>query len=414
MRFAALFLAFACVSWNCRGATNAAASPSLADVKTAVAASSDGDVVTIPAGTAEWDGGIGITNKGLWILGAGQTLTLITNVNTNTQTFFLLNNSSNYVSRIGHMTLSGGKKAKWGIEIDGKMTTAYRLDHLTLTEFVTRAVYSEGWMAGLIDHCTFADCFKTADVYGNGTFNKHDTASWGSALTLGTTNQVVVEDCIFQYENWYPSATAGCSSSGLGGRRTIRFCAFTNNNSGLSFFPVFDAHGNQAIVSGQVQTEPPGGTGTHRGTRQFVCYSNVFHTATTTELLEPFGLRGGTCLIWGNKYTGGSDWGDYVGMREEDGPESSNFLTNYPGYDPHHVYVWNNTVNGSAGLTTADFTYTNDPTFIVEGTNLFWSAYPALSTLTYPHPLVTAQDGAPTPTPGYVQQLNVGTLIIGP
>src|SRR6185295_6075401 len=67
------------------GRTNAAsitaASPSLIDVKTAVAAASEGDTVVVPAGTASWTSCLMIT-KGVTLIGA----TTVTNAGTQNPT----------------------------------------------------------------------------------------------------------------------------------------------------------------------------------------------------------------------------------------------------------------------------------------------------------------------------------------
>ena len=50
-----------------------AASVSFTDVNAAITAALDGDTVVIPAGTASWTSGIGISNKNLTVV--GQTTT---------------------------------------------------------------------------------------------------------------------------------------------------------------------------------------------------------------------------------------------------------------------------------------------------------------------------------------------------
>jgi hypothetical protein len=213
--------------------------------------------------------------------------------------------------------------------------------------------------------------------------------SWADALTLGTINSVVVEDCTISYTNWYNGVNGATFDTDRGGRRTIRYCTWSNALN-ISFSPIIDVHGNQVEVADQVATEPPGGTGVgptayNRGTRQFECYNNTFTTETFSgKSYRLTDLRGGTCLFWGNTYTG-SGMATKFRVREEDGPGRFDWLSAYPGYDFHNLWFWDNTVNDAA-ITEVDFAYAEDGDFIVADTNLFWEAKAGYNPLTYPHP----------------------------
>ena len=66
------------VTGSAAGATIAAKSVSVVDVSSAVAAAKDGDVVTVPEGTATWTASLTITNN-ITLQGAGAGATIIIN-----------------------------------------------------------------------------------------------------------------------------------------------------------------------------------------------------------------------------------------------------------------------------------------------------------------------------------------------
>jgi hypothetical protein len=107
---AALFFA---VSSAAQARTINAASPSLADVTTAVNASSDGDTVVIPSGTASWTSNITLT-KAITII--GQTTTNIANGTAPMTRLFLLitlaeSRGDRGISRM--KTILRARRTKW-------------------------------------------------------------------------------------------------------------------------------------------------------------------------------------------------------------------------------------------------------------------------------------------------------------
>ncbi len=372
-----------------------AASVERDDVAAAIASAIDGDTVLIPAGSATWSSSVRIEGKAITVQGAGIGQTIIRNTQT-------LRNSGQGVafdivcSRNGLLRVSG-------IEFDGSYTAnilylrgdlwaPFRVDRCRFANVGVRAVEVQGLLAGLVDNCVFVDCFKTVDVYGGA----HADTSWQLSLTLGSTNTVVVEDCTFLYVKWYLQSTGATSSRGQGARSVLRFSTWRNEYD-MGFSPIIDAHGNQLPVIGQTLEEPPGGTGNHRGSRQFEMYGNQFWTATFPgKSYRLTDLRGGTCLVFSNTFLGTGMTKDFH-VREEDGPGSFDYLSKYPGYDPHMLHLWANTSNGEV-ITTTGWGYPEyDPEFIREAINLFWAPRPGYSPLEYPHPLRRLSDAPQSP-----------------
>jgi hypothetical protein len=371
--------------------TITAASVERVDVAAAIATATHGDVVRIPAGTATWTSSIIINQKAITIIGAGVNNTIITNTqtlpNTGEGVVFDVLCTNIGITRISGIQFNGNQTSNI-LFIRGDLWSSFRIDNCKFINVRYRAIAVSALLSGLIDSCTFVDCFKTVDVAGG----NHETLSWQLPLTLGTIQSIVMEDCIFLYENWYPTATAATTSRGQGARSVIRHCTWTNHLN-IGFFPIIDAHGNQLPVAGQTTAEPPGGTGGHRGNRQFEMYDNVFTTDTFPgKSFRLTDLRGGLCVIYNNTWVGtGMD--PAFRVREEDGPSAFNYKTTYPGSDPLQLYFSNNTSRGVA-ISTVDFAYPEDPVFIIVGTNLFWSQMPSYTPLEYPHPF--RRPSAPT------------------
>lgn len=370
------------------------------DVTNAIAQASAGDTVTIPAGNVLWANSATVS-VAITIQGAGIGQTVITNAqglhNSGQGTTFFANTKSNGLTRITGIEFNGATNSNI-LCFQGDVWGIFRVDHCAFVNANPRAIETLGMLSGLVDNCIFADCMKTVDVYAGA----HANTSFQTAMTLGTTNTVIAEDCTFLYTNWYPSSTIAVSSRGQGGRSCIRFCRMTNTMN-IGFSPIIDAHGNQEIVTGQTIDDPPGGTGDHRGTRQFEMYGNIFYTvdlvgksATLTD------LRGGTCLVFSNTFLG-VGMSSTFHMREEDGPSGFDFKADFPGYDYHMLYLWENYSQGSL-VVTNDFEYAEDGTYIIADTNLFWTAKAGYTPLAYPHPL------AATATATGIQNLRVGTL----
>jgi hypothetical protein len=375
------------------GANYVAKSVSQADVVAAIALADDGDTVQIPAGSANWTSTV-VVSDAITIQGAGIGKTIITNTQSNGGASVgdgYLTMGVN-VGRPGRVRITGiefrGNRTSNGITFYGNDYAEFQVDNCKFFEFRGRAVRTEGLLSGLVHSCLFLDNFKMIDTYATSALN----TSWQTALTLGTTRCTVIEDNTFTYSSagWYPVTAAASSSHGLGGRATYRYNTWANNNEGHPFYPIIDAHGNQNPVTGSNPTvEIPGGTGGHRATRQLELYNNTF-TSNTSSSIRLTDLRGGTILIYNNSYNGAQMASQFY-MREEDGPEDSNYLTKYPGYDQHRIWIYNNLRNGSP-IRSAQFAYAADPTFIVTNTNLFFRAPQSgdlihpYTALPYPHP----------------------------
>jgi hypothetical protein len=366
-----------------------AESGSCTDVQNAINKASDGDTVVIPPGEYHWEERVAIVEKAITLQGAGVDHTII---------------SVDNIHALDIVVPSEGRVRVTGIEINGNradesrgicvtsptgtLWREFQIDHCKFTE-LSRSIRNDGLMRGLIFMNEFVDNFKTVDSYALPDRN----ASWNMDLTLGTTEAIVIEDNLIRYENWYPRITGATASHGFGGRAAWRHNEWVNNNPDVAFFPILDAHGNQEVVYDQtplpigepitfLETEAQGGTGDHRGTRQLEYYNNT-HTSLVNKSVRLAVIRGGTFIAFGNVYTG-PGFGKEYQMREEDGPDRFNYLSDYPGYDPNRVWMWDNTVNDEA--VDHGYTYPADANYVIEGMNLFHERPSDYEPLEYPHP----------------------------
>jgi len=392
-----------------RGNFIQAASVALADVQTAVNSAQDGDTVLLPTGTANWTTNCLVTNS-ITIQGAGSDLTVITNtqsgsLNTGARCVFIVNLASNLMTRITGIGFDGNKTAN-GICIWGPEWGFFQVDHCVFAHFYGVAI-QPCILQGLINACIFTDDFMPIEV----TPTSYQNDSWLRPLSLGTTNCVVVENCVtLSYvSTWMLETNTGASySQGNGARTVYRYNTWTNFNTNLSFYPILDMHGNMLQVTNSITGLRPSTTigtnyGAGRGTVQFEVYENTF-VDLVNKRIRPVHLRGGTALIYSNTYTApANDYFEELGpfVQEEDGSCRNDFLTNYPGYDQHWINWWSNTFNGTPSETNFAYSCTGtngDNIYVIPGTNLFFAetpfANPAVTSYTpliYPHPLVTAE-----------------------
>jgi hypothetical protein len=405
-------------------ATIIAASASYADVLSAYDSSSDGDIISIPAGSATWDSTLAVS-KAVSLIGAGRTSTIITNTRTSssgtnaTIALTLSANGRQVISALG-FDCNGTSCA---VNIIGGSTVwrEFWISACNFTNSGDRAVYSNALAAGLVSQCEFLNCSKTVDAYASGAEN----ISFATALTLGTINAIVIEDCTMTITGgaWLSSSGNAITSAGQGGRRTFRYNTIISNMPGAGLAPAIDMHGNQQDVTGQgaITSDPPGGTSTHHGTRQTELYNNIVIQPVTNENLNFLDWRGGVLICFGNKISSPS--GDkWIKVREEsgdgEGANPSPYAFHgpiYPGQDPQYGFIWDNessnTSDGSGPFVTfpsAAFpstspfpagaggwqtSYTSDYVFLVANDNIFLSAPTSEQLfgqtyipLAYPHP----------------------------
>lgn len=354
-----------------------------------------GEVVILPAGKTNWPTTVNWHDKPLTIYGAGRTNTVITNSQVNATSSgeypalsIQASTNGNYLlNGVGFSTLD--TNCCVAIEtVAGHKCPAVKLVRCAFERGHYGGVVWNGLFAGLVKNSRFRNQAGAWFVYADQFLD-----SWTDELTLGTTNTVVFEDNVYEYD---VASISGRTlillcDTGHGSRVCMRHETVTSTHPDLKFSPLVMFHGNQDTV---------------RGSRQQEIYANTFTTAGADDKLTD--LRGGTTLIYSNTFTGSGMRSAFT-AREEDGYFSAwtTYTTNAPGYDPNVIYAWGNTSKGSPVTSLELYYEETDPAFFVENTDVFWSAKPGYTALAYPHPWTNAEDEEPAaPAPAH----SIGTI----
>lgn len=427
--FVLLVAASTLLGWASAGmaATNSAVSASLSDVQAALNAASPGDTVLVPAGTVTWSNTL-VISKQINLIGAGTNATFITSASPNN---FLIdvNLTSGSSFRISGINLnlnwtSGGG----GIDVMAKVyqpfyndINGFRIDHCIFANcyynygsFAARPIQLSGRTWGCIDHCRFTDnvisistegCPWSPSTYPNGPNGDLDLSYMPAPYyRLGSTNTVVVEDCVF-------STTANMGSPHVFALMDSRWTAtyvfrhntISDSNGYLS--DCLDLHGNQD-GHGAICAE---------------IYNNIVNA--TPSMWRFCHLRGGTDMVYSNTIIGAGSAN--IEMNEEETyrtdlacsqpscfPGFGPVDTSYPKHDQvTNSFFWANTLNGNTILPNENSgMFAAAPGWFQIGRD-YWTNAPHSTDvlanyrpLVYPDPMVTAQDGGSTGPPPRRQQ----------
>lgn len=243
---------------------------------------------------------------------------------------------------------------------------------------------------GVIDNCTFNN--TRVLVQGSTTLMAHNR--WFEASTLGTQDNVFIEDCEFNatiFEN--------AVDSNYGGKYVFRYNVVNDTT--------VECHSMQAD---------------NRASRSWEIYENTINRVSRT-LWTPIFLRGGTGVIWNNTVTGTwsqktitfdnvrvNDATPLCGLCDGDSPCDSNEeaygwlgrdqigtgiddwlwtdLNPYPPQAKDPTYIWGNVDESSNPLTV--YIHNGCGNWIQENRDYYMIAKPAYTPYTYPHPLRSA------------------------
>jgi hypothetical protein len=366
-------------------ATNIAVDVSYGAVSVAIANSADGDTVVLPAGSMAWASTLNLTNA-ITLLGAGTNLTTISGNGGTLLNVLLPADKPVRISGISFNNVRGSTQPT--LVLNSKLT-AFRVDHCRFN-FGKRAVNPQGWVYGVVDHCTFVDCDIGVGVTGD------DDFAWDRPVQPGSTNCVCIEDNLFIIDDNVPQLPNEQVYHQEATRTIVRYNVFDGSGYTAGDPSFIDAHGNNNYYTGNLNTD-------FRGTVVMECYSNVFHAHHTFQFVY---LRGGTFFVYGNGLVCDQDTPPAFVLTEEEGWQTLVFnplRTTWPAQDQiTNSYFWANSLNGSA-LSDVALANTNDTVFIQQGRD-YWmhppnatNVYYPYKPLVYPHPLVLAPKTAPTP-----------------
>jgi len=287
------------------GAVINAVSCSKADVDTAIASASDGDVVNVPSGSCVWSSRVTITNKAFSLIGAGIGNTVIDAQDTVIPCFLNWTTHNTGGNPAGFTRLSGFTITSTANCVGGASNLAMihvkgtshnvRLDHLSMSAPNTQLISIYDDVRGVGDHNTFT--FPA----GAGGINRHMTVcthkqwgapgtdygdtSWGTASSWGSVDAWYWEDNVFDNQ----MVSSGGFTPGIYG---------TDEFGGCRVVYRFNTLHNTSL-----QTHGTESSGRIRGYRHYEGYRNTW----TWDYLVPWpgvlAHRGGSFRDFDNAVT---------------------------------------------------------------------------------------------------------------
>ena len=318
-------------------ATIVADSCSLAHVSAAIASASNGDTISVPAGSATWTARLSTITKGLSIMAAGAVNITSTWVSagygsaaSNALIAYVpavpsLNESFRFSGFNITSTTSTGSMFLFVGNSTTNALTKIRVDHNTWVGSNRRTMGVTGTVYGCIDNNSFdvtAIDGSTALVL---TCYGLNATSWNSlTFNFGSANQLYFED---NTVNAHDTVHDG----GAGGRYCCRYNAYTFH---AAAYPMFDLHGNHLDA-----------TGNHAGMGIEV-YENTFSNGSVGGRI--FDHRGGRGLFYNNTVTTTAS-SILAQTREEYNDSLLPPATASDGESQHvcNSYYFNNTKNGT-------------------------------------------------------------------
>ena len=278
------------IAASSEGATIAASSCSRADVGTAVTASSNGDTVTIPAGTCVWTSGLTIA-KAITLQGAGIGNTIIQDgivARTTLIEWTLVANLNSRMTGIEFEDASGGADNTNGvIKITGANTDArrMRIDHVRFDDLHGFSVFAQD-VLGVFDNNEYyqnhnCSCVFIYVYHENWDGVTNSDASWSDPPNLGSEEFLFLESSTFEYI-FTPHRQYAITDAYRGARYIVRYNTIKN--------AWVELHGTDS-------------GGRKRGARAVEIYNNVF-TCTLGEFCNLVAnYRSGTGVIQNNTTT---------------------------------------------------------------------------------------------------------------
>jgi hypothetical protein len=381
------------------GATITAVSANQPDVLAAYNAAAAGDTIVIPAGTATWTNGIGIS-KSVTIQGAGIGQTILKRPAGTpplwSGAFFSIGSlpsdvpvritgiefdSTIYTQTYTTIIIYIQHRTTGGASFD---YTQIRIDHCKFNRG-KRQIWWEGRVFGVVDHCTLVDHGESGiHVRGDGDADFARAKSQG--IVFGTLRAVFIEDCNFIFDANAPVGIGlgGSTDSDYAGvsvwrHNTFDYTAFADTSADGPF----DFHGNLGYWS-------QGGDFNFTGTLQTEIYNN------TIKLWHPYRamyIRAGRMIVANNTYTSinGSSYA-MVSMTEEEANGTGNVCspgrTVWPAEENiNNSFFFGNTMNGQPQQAGNFVCWDSPSATFIQVNRDYWLKAPDSTTVTnYPNP----------------------------
>jgi hypothetical protein len=342
-----------------------AASPSLTDVRRAIACAAHGDTIIVPAGTAAWTSGLTIT-KAITI--QGNTTTDIPNGTANDQTilidnlvrtagqgYFNLTVTTGTLVRITGITFTGQNglqtiTSSSAIEVHSS-STPLRIDHCHF-EYLEHnqiiGIYTTNF--GVADHNVFDhfvdNVFSFHIEMGDYNGHQYGDGAYAEAAGFGGPKFFFIEDNYIYCTSFYGAAQGGVDAFG-GGKYVYRHNRIWNTTT----------------LGHSTGSSSPRG----RGVRAVEVYNNEMHFPNVTAY-NIGGTTGGSMLVHDNTIGGAHMQGWHLGVYRAFWSYGQPFY----GADGNSPWDYN--------ATEADGTHVDGhPPYLFESGTLTSASYPNLS-----------------------------------
>lgn len=356
-----------------------------ASVSSCVSGASRNDTINVQAGSATWSSTLNLT-KGVKLLGAGKTNTLITSsggvllvhitpdataianeeiIKVDGFRFDGASTSQTLLISDGASGVSSSKPWRWLVLTNNFFANPDVT--VTVGAMVIGQANGNGQIRGVIANNTFDKCSVVLRVFSN-----NDTSEWSNTafnnFAFGTSDQLYFETNTIQFSTATsnPTADNGWIETGQGGRVVVRYNTWDMTNSGggpgvaQSFW---DTHGFQGWTG-----SPNSG---NTGTMPVEYYGNTITTPFHAFQIE--NMRASWGLFHNNIYTGPDSPGFDLYGESPTGACPSDISPTPSNYTPYvnNTYGFNNSVNGSI----ADLTIDGFVPSCITGVNVNWWNY---------------------------------------
>lgn len=406
-------LALLMLCGSLRAADQVAATGSWTDVSNALFAASDGDFVSIPAGSNVWTGRLRVT-KQVTIRGASSNyngtvinLDQTAGVEGGKDCIFLMEKSWSCIS---NMYLRGTDAA--GPVPQGWLVALHTNNCLVRNVYFTRAL--AGVVAGsfsLVSHCMFYNIERMGRCFGmaplNGQVNSYNDAKWVTTFNYtnfagntfdattnflnGNTNFMVFEDNLMDVDGSTMPAgrlQQSCITSQQGQMWIARHNYISLRNS-YQHSPAFEGHGGGECCSDY-------------GALCIQVYSNIYNVASSGLVDKLFDDRGGVIFVYSNWIN--TAFNDTIHLRNASG--SGTFWDKGPQCT--NSWFWANFTNSGVNWVAV----VSDNAYIPQDVAFHTNAPTTIYQMAYPDPVwnffVPAAGGGGTPSPTGVAPVAAG------
>lgn len=310
--------AAAAVLWSNLAFAIDAASPSFADVSSAVAATARNGTVNVPAGSANWGTNTLELTQGIKLLGAGRDSTFITGTNRGDATSIIHIHPDTYARqhadefRIEGFTfdgsgVSGGSTSNALIygDMEFGVQVVIGRNRFRETNWNSRALNFRGQTRGLIYQNLFDRCNGLVGVFGLDTMSE-----WANPyfpFAFGSSDNLYFEANTITWSSSYIGSFPGWCESGQGSRIVYRYNHWDFNNAEAgsadahyrTTIEIIDAHGFQGWGSSNNHSG-------ETGTMVVEVYGNTIVNCAANRFIVH---RGGWGMFFNNILSGGGLFG---------------------------------------------------------------------------------------------------------